>query len=253
MIRQAAHVIPRKHSPIPRKHSSFTPCGAMLERSAGGFSMVATDGRRLVHSAHSWEQQAADTSSVVIPLPLLSRLARLLPSVSTGDAVRILSDQHYIWFRFGAIEVMGRLLPPVFPNWRNVIGKSDNMPCAAVNGPSLAAAIKRVIPFATNKLANTKTFPAASFTLGARRVAVSAAADSFIGEASDSVDAVSPGDALGEAVTIDINPEYVLAALSALDCDSVVIHYADSRHAIRIAAGESEAEFCLIMPLRLPG
>ncbi len=213
--------------------------GVLVQVTKGTLTMVATDGHRLSRSSFKGDYAAGD-QSMILPPKALHQVVRL--AAGTVNVVLGLS-KNYAIFDMGSTTVYSRLIDGAFPNYEQVIPKSNPKQISVVR-EDLIAAIRRVAVLADSVTRQIR------LSLKPERLELSVnTAD--IGEGMEQV----PVAYVGDKLDIGYNAAYLLDILRSIDTPSVTIHLNTS-----VSAGiirpeglpEGEDMLCLVMPLRLP-
>jgi DNA polymerase-3 subunit beta len=213
--------------------------GVLLQIEGGRMTLVATDGHRLARAQFKGEYAAVEKDMIVPPKALHQVVRLAAGTVTTG----LMVAKNYAIFDLGDTTVYSRLIDGNFPNYEQVIPKS-NPKQVSVNREEFIAAIRRVAVLADSVTHQIK------LSLRPERLELSVnTAD--VGEGMEQV----PVSYVGDRLDIGYNAAYLLDILRSIDNSTVTIHLNTP-----ITAGivqpeglpEGEDLLCLVMPLRLP-
>lgn len=213
--------------------------GVLLQITGGRITVVATDGHRLARAGFKGDYPAIDRD-MIIPPKALHQVVRL---ASGTVSVGLMVSKNYAIFDLGSTTVYSRLIDGNFPNYEQVIPKT-NPKQVSVNREEFIAAIRRVAVLADSITHQIK------MSLRPERLELSVnTAD--VGEGQEQV----PITYVGDRLDIGYNAAYLLDILRSIDNPSISIHLNTP-----ITAGiiqpeglpEGEDLLCLVMPLRLP-
>jgi DNA polymerase-3 subunit beta len=213
--------------------------GVLWELSQDELAMVGTDGHRLARMGISGKFPIEESTGVIVPPKALHQVARLI--TAEGD-IGIAIDKAFVGFFVGDTIVYSRRIEGTFPNYKQVIPKT-NQNILIASRDQLMSATKRVSLLADSKTHKIKMY------LSKEGVKLTASTPD-LGEAEERV----PADYTGEEMVIGYNASYILDVLKTTDSDEV-------RFELGTAVGASilkpstepgeEAYVCLVMPLRL--
>ena len=213
--------------------------GVLVQLGSGKLTMVATDGHRLARSTFPGESGGADRD-VIMPPKALTQVVRLAAgTVSVGITI----SKSFAVFDLGSTTVYSRLIDGSFPNYEQVIPKT-NPRQFSLGREELISGLRRVVVLADSSTHQIKM----SVRPERLELAVSTA---DIGEGLEQIPVTYTGDRLD----IGYNANYLLDLLRSVDTASVTVHLNNATSAgIFKPEGLPEGEdlLCLVMPLRLP-
>ncbi len=213
--------------------------GVLWEISQKELAMVGTDGHRLARMGITGDFGIKEEMGVIIPPKALTQILRLLPG---EDAVGVVIDNAFVGFFVGDTIVYTRRIEGNFPNYKQVIPKS-NANVLVVRRDDLMSATRRVSLLADSKTHKIKIY------LAKDKMKLTASTPD-LGEAEEEVPAVYTGDEM----TIGYNASYILDAVKGVDSDEIRFELGSPVGAsiLRPAAEpDGESYLCLVMPLRL--
>ncbi|MAE70598.1 MAG: DNA polymerase III subunit beta [Gemmatimonadetes bacterium] len=212
--------------------------GALVQISADGLRLVASDSHRLVR--YDFPGLTGEPLKAIVPLKTLQLLLRNLAS-SDGVAVLELAG-NYIACSYDNTRVYSRILEGPFPDYEKVI-PSDNTNVFTLDREEGIRALRRV-----SVLSHSQTH---QVRLSVEKGALSIATNTpEVGDAVETIDI----DYEGEQIDIGFNAVYLLEVLRHIASPNIVIRLGGSTHA-GLLTPESidgdESYLCLVMPLRL--
>ena len=223
--------------------------GVYVQAEGKHVSFVATDGHRLARATRKGDFGGLGKQAVIIPAKTIQALGRLAGDATSPVEISVSTQRNHVAFhlRIGQNEVtvFSRLLEGPFPNYEQVIPKS-NPRTMTVGRIELREALDRVATHSDNITHQVR------FAVAPNQVRLSVnTAD--VGSGEETVDAQYEGDEL----ELGYNAIYLLDILKTIETERVVF-----RLNTPISAGIVEPEgalsdaaeeiLCLIMPLRLP-
>ncbi len=214
-------------------------CGVLWEVKAGGLSMVATDGHRLAKVDLPQAVAGVGENEFIVSPKALSILRS---SVDGADDVKISVSDNHITFDLGNTVVYSRLLEGPFPDYNQVIPKS-NKKRLTVNRDELTDACKRV------SILSSVITHQVKMVVGPDKLTMSVNTPD-VGEAVEEV----PCSYAETKMEIGYNARYLLDILKTMDCDDVTFLLDRNDNAGMVvpdADGEAVQHQCLLMPLRL--
>ena len=213
--------------------------GVLWEITPKELAMVGTDGHRLARMGIAGDFGIKQEAGVIVPPKALNQILRLLAG---EDEVGVAIDNAFVGFFVGETTVYSRRIEGTFPNYRQVIPKS-NANLLVVKREDLASATRRVSLLADSKTHKIK------MVLSKSSVRLTASTPD-LGEAEEEVPATYTGDDM----TIGYNAAYILDAVKGTDSDEIRFELGTPVGASILkpaAEPEGESYLCLVMPLRL--
>jgi DNA polymerase-3 subunit beta len=213
--------------------------GVLWELSSSELGMVGTDGHRLARMTITGDFGVKTDIGVIIPPKALNQMVRLM---SEGQEVGIAIDKAFVGFFVGDTIVYTRRIEGTFPNYKQVIPKS-NTNSLVVDRTGFMSAIRRVALLADSKTHKIKMH------LAKGTVKLTASTPD-LGEAEEEVSA----EYTGEDMVIGYNASYVLDVLKSAESDQVKFELGSPVGASILKPAEEpedESYVCLVMPLRL--
>lgn len=212
----------------------FFMTGVDFTKTEKGFTMVATDARRLAIASCPMEEVPIE--SAIVPTKIL-RLVQKTAS-DEGDLSITVSETD-ISIKFNDYEFTSRLIDGQFPNYKKVIPESFK--CTFnVNKNDLDEALKRM-DIMTDKKSGKMIF---NITNDVIKIA---SRQSQLGEALEEV----PCTYIGDDVTIAFSNKFLSEPLHAMDGETVIFEFTDPQHAITLKDSKFDYYQDVIMPMSI--
>ena len=189
--------------------------GVLMSFNDSKLVMVATDGRRLAMVENELDFPKDCSKDMVVPSKTVQELIR---SLSNEGEVKIMTQASQICFSFGNIQIYSKLIDDKYPDYKQVIPKT-NKQSISLDRQMLLDALDRTSIMTLDGSLSTKLV----FSNG--KLSVSRAANDK-GEAKDEV----PIKYAGDAIEILFNPSYMMDCLKAIDDGDVTIELEDGQH-----------------------
>jgi DNA polymerase III subunit beta len=197
--------------------------GVQLEVTDTRLSLVATDRYRVALREIPWDGAEVDSATALVPARTLQEVGK---TFSHGGDISIAftgsGDREIIAFTSGNKTVTSLLIKGNFPPVRRLFPE-ETQHHAVVNTAELVEAVRRVA------LVLDRSAPL-RFTFTAEGVSMDASGTEQA-RASESVDATLTGD----DVTLGLNPQYLLEALSAVRSEFTRITFTSSDNANKLS------------------
>jgi DNA polymerase-3 subunit beta len=223
----------------------YTLNGLLFHVNPGNKSVtvVGTDGHRLAIIIRQTDAEVKEEKKIIVPRKAVSELRRFL-TTDTEDAgesgkVKISIGEKHLLFNVGKIQFLSRLIDGSYPNYENVIPKSNEKKMSI--GRDMFVKVLRRVSVMSKERAN-----AVRVDLDEGKLTVSSSSPD-LGDAKEEV-AV---DYKGEKVSLGFNARYVLDVLGAMTSDKVVFELQDPLSPVLVKEEGSEDYQCVIMPLRI--
>jgi DNA polymerase-3 subunit beta len=211
--------------------------GVLWQLDADSTVMVATNGHRLARIRTTLDGTGPPETDLIIPPKALQQVERLFDA---EDELEIARSQSHLGFRTARTEVYTRLIEGPYPNYEQVLPKSQDKDCRA-DRAELTAAIRRMAIVASDQTHRVRL----SFSPEKLALAVQTP---DLGEAEDEL----PIEYTGAPIEIGFNAQYLLEVLRYLGTDEVKVSLsAPERPATFEPVGGEHDYVCLVMPLRL--
>ncbi|GBE00554.1 DNA polymerase III subunit beta [bacterium BMS3Abin07] len=199
--------------------------------------VVGTDGHRLSAMFNSMDLPFDDELKVIIPRKAASELRKFL-SGSDSD-ISVFLGKNHIQFDIGEVKFLTRLIEGTYPNYDQVIPKSNEKKLT-INKEAFVKALRR-----TSIMSREKS-NAVKFDIAENLITVTAS-NPDLGEAKDQIVTNYSGDEL----SLGFNARYLLDALSAIDSDEVVFELQDSLSPTLLKGVSADNYICVVMPMRI--
>lgn len=231
----------------------YSLSGALYERTATGWTLVATDRYRLARVATqavtsavagrdipSASASASVLESAIIHGTTMRELARLLDAADADTTLRYGRDDSRLFFGVGARTLTSRVVEGTFPAYRLVIPAPATLTRhLSVDRVALADAVGRVALLADARQ------PSIVLSLGPNGIMLRAQAGSS--EATDYVVA----DYEGESLEVRVRASYLVDFLRAATAERITAGFSDATAATLWQAAEPEYAYdYVLMPMR---
>ena len=210
--------------------------GMLLVIDRGSLQAVATDGHRL-----SWANLAVDgdytRQEVILPRKTVLELGKLLAETDDPVALDILANQ--VRFRFGAIELVSKVVDGKFPDYNRVIPVGHTKSITLDRGVIQAALQRAAI------LSNEK-FRGVRLVLGAGTLRI-VCSNSEQEEAEEELEVAYQG----EGLDIGFNITYLLGVLQNVDSPEIAIAFGDANSSALVTIPGRDDYKYVVMPMRI--
>jgi DNA polymerase-3 subunit beta len=205
------------------------------------FTIVGTDGHRLAIIIKQSDSVLKQEKKIIVPRKAVSELRRFLPSDGgeEREKVKITVGEKHLLFTVGSVQFLTRLIEGSYPNYENVIPKSNEKKMSIARD-LFAKVLRRVSIMSKDRASAVK------FDLEDEKLTVSSSSPD-LGEAKEEV-AV---DYKGDKVSLGFNARYVLDVLGAISTEKVVLELQDSLSPVLVKEEGNEDYKCVIMPMRI--
>ncbi len=219
---------------ISRDETRYTLNGVLLHFKNGTAKFVATDGKRLAYIERVFNGQNNTDFEVIIPNKAVFELVK---NLSDKGVVEMALQGNQIIFQLDNIIIVSRLIEGRFPNYEQVIPKTEKTTTQLSREEFLAAA-KRASILTSQENQSIKI----DFIKG--KVLISSRSPN-LGEAKEELEAEVKGDDL----SIGFNPGYLVDVLKNLDVDQISFSLTDPDKPGVIKA--ADGYLYVIMPMQL--
>ena len=205
------------------------------------FTIVGTDGHRLAIIIKQSDSVLKQEKKIIVPRKAVSELRRFLPSDGGEDRekVKITIGEKHLLFTVGSVQFLTRLIEGSYPNYENVIPKSNEKKMSIARD-LFAKVLRRVSIMSKDRASAVK------FDLEDEKLTVSSSSPD-LGEAKEEVGV----DYKGDKVSLGFNARYVLDVLGAISTEKVVLELQDSLSPVLVKEDGNEDYQCVIMPMRI--
>ncbi|HTK32755.1 MAG TPA: DNA polymerase III subunit beta [Candidatus Saccharimonadaceae bacterium] len=222
--------------------------GVLIQGSDKQVTFVATDGHRLARCVRKGAFGSLSKDGVIVPSRALQTVSRTAEEATSPVEIEIAAGKNQAGFTTQVgeyrVQILTRLLEGPYPNYEQVIPRSNPREVRAKRGDVMEA-VDIVASHADNITRQVR------FSVRAGRLGVSSATE--LGAGEHEIAATYSG----EDMDIGYNAGYLLEILKSIPTEDVVFRLNTALAAGIIepvgALPQSEEEIlCLIMPLRLP-
>ena len=218
---------------ISSDETRYVLTGMYMMASGGILSVVGTDGFRMALCRKAIDG-VQDFKGVIIPKRSISEIGRV---VVEGDAVRVVMAEKHSQFGTGSVVLISRLIEGGFPDYENVIPKS-NSNTAKVEKAKLLKGLRKVSTIIS------KSEPI-KVTLRQDQIVVEA--ESEVGRARENIEATYQGDEL----SMNFNIRFVLDVVGHID-EKVIVVSAPSTYGAVLFGGDGDEMYKnIVMPIRV--
>jgi len=211
--------------------------GILMEISASGMKLVATDGHRLALSETTLDSGVSEDRQIIIPRKAVMELSRLLDA---GDSpVKCEMSQNHLRVETGSLIFTTKLIDGKFPEYQRVIPVDGNK-IMQVERETLKHSMSRIAILSNEKYRGIRlTLTAGNLSIQANNP------DQEEAEEELQVDYDETD------VEIGFNVTYLIDVLNVLGSDKVQIKLKDSNSSAIISDIEDESSLYVVMPMRL--
>jgi DNA polymerase III subunit beta len=205
-------------------------------------TVVGTDGHRLALIIKQMDSEVKEEKRIIVPRKAVSELRRFLTSAGEGDEtknVKISIGEKHLLFSVGTIQFLTRLIDGSYPNYENVIPRTNEKKLV-VGKDAFAKVLRRV------SIMSKERASAVRCDVEENNLTVSSSSPD-LGEAKEDLAA----DYKGEKLTLGFNARYVLDVLGAMSSEKVSLEMQDSLSPVLVKEDGNEDYKCVIMPMRI--
>jgi DNA polymerase-3 subunit beta len=210
--------------------------GLLLIAASGELRMVATDGHRLAYAASTLEADVP-RSEVILPRKTVMELARQLHD--SDDALEVVLAGNQAVFRFGAIELVSKLIDGKFPDYERVIPQHQPR-TLNFDRAALLAALSRVAILTNDKFRGVRLV----LDDGLLKIASS---NNEQEEAQEELEI----DYHGDKLDIGFNVTYLLDVLNNVTTDTIEWRFNDGNSSALITIPGNDQFKYVVMPMRI--
>jgi DNA polymerase-3 subunit beta len=214
-------------------------CGVLWEAKGGSLTMVATDGHRLAKVDFKGGFDNLEGKEFIVSPKALNILRSMMEE---KEEVKISLAENHITFDLGDSIIYSRLIEGPFPDYNQVIPKSNTKELV-VNREELTDACRRVAILSSAITHQVK------LSIGTEVLTISVNTPD-VGEASEELQCKFQG----ETLEIGYNARYLLDILKTIETEEIafLLDRSDNTGIIVPVADSQEINHqCLLMPLRL--
>jgi DNA polymerase-3 subunit beta len=210
--------------------------GAYMVWEKGELKMVTTDGRRLAFIRQAI-QGVGGKGEAIVPTKALQEIGKLIGQ--SEEAVTVVLGEGYAKFSAGSAMLTTRLIDGSFPDYEQVIPKSQDKK-VKVETEAFLAATRRASLIAADRSSSVK--------IEAKKGALTLhAASHELGEAREEV----PASYEGETISVAYNSRYLLDVLKNMDAKEVMLELSTALAPGVIRPVGDDSYVCVVMPIRL--
>ncbi|HLD30572.1 MAG TPA: DNA polymerase III subunit beta [bacterium] len=217
--------------------SRYVLCGVFCILEKGKIKLVATDGRRMALDIAETEDKNAK-GKVIIPNKTVSTFLKLL-NFSTSKEILLNIEENMIAFLFDSIYLSSRIIDGSFPNYDQVIPKSQAISVILPTEEILKAT--RRVSLITNERSRTVKY---SFKKG--KIQISAQTEG-VGEGLTEI----PIEYNHQEIDIAFNPQFVMDVLKHIESQQIEIGITNSLNPATFKEKDKENYINVIMPMRV--
>ncbi|MCR5560399.1 MAG: DNA polymerase III subunit beta [Bacteroidales bacterium] len=212
--------------------------GIFFDIAPESTTLVASDSHKLICYTTA-DVKASEAASFILP----KKAAGVLRSnLSKEDgAVKVMFDSSSASFNFGDTVMICRLVVGKYPRYRDVIPQ-NNSNVLRIDREQLLSTVRRVSVFA-NKASNH-----IKFDLKDGQIELTAQDLGFAIAAYEKLAC----DYSGDDLTIGFKSSFLIDILSNMNCQTIVLKFADSRRAALIVPSEEEADVEKVCGILMP-
>ncbi|HTL47969.1 MAG TPA: DNA polymerase III subunit beta [Verrucomicrobiae bacterium] len=208
--------------------------GVLLTIQGDQIKFVATDGRRLAFIDKKLAKAAKQNFELIIPTKAVQEVMK---NLGWEGAVKISPSKNQVIFQIGDTLIFSRVIEGNFPNYEQVIPKSEKTFSQASREDFLQA-VRRT------SLLTSADSPAVKLDFVKGKILISSRSPN-LGEAKEELSA----DVKGEDLAIGFNPQYLIDVLKNLDIDNISISLSDPDKPGLVKG--KEGYLYVIMPMQL--
>ncbi|MEZ5652699.1 MAG: DNA polymerase III subunit beta [Burkholderiaceae bacterium] len=242
----AAFVLPQKvlrhlfqmvHFAMAQQDIRFYLNGLLLVTQDSTVRVVATDGHRLATCETQLENSELPSHEVIVPRKSVLELQRLLADVD--EPVEIALTNNQARFRFGAVDMITKLVEGKFPDYQRVMpnGYKNQL---EIERTVLSAALARA------SILTSEKFKGIRLSLSDEGLGIQITnADQE--EASEEIAA----NYYGEPIEVGFNVGYLQDVLANLKSDKVLIAFGDANSSALLTSEDEPGFRYVVMPMRI--
>ena len=211
--------------------------GILMEITALGIKLVATDGHRLALSEIALDIGASEDRQIIIPRKAVMELARLLDS--DDSVVKCEMSQNHLRVETGSLVFTTKLIDGKFPEYQRVIPVDGNK-IMQVERETLKQSMSRIAILSNEKYRGI-------------RLSLSSGNLSIQANNPDQEEAEEELQVYYDEAEMEIgfNVTYLIDVLNVLGSEKVQIKLKDSNSSAIISDIDDESSLYVVMPMRL--
>ncbi len=213
--------------------------GVFFEIEPTALHMVALDGFRMaIHNEPLSENPDEEPYSFIVPSRTLLELSKILPDDDTP--VFITASTKHVKFSFGDIRVVSRLLSGEYFQYRQII-PTDFKIQTVLPVSDILTCVERADPIVSTDVYKNPVI----MTLSGDTLAIDCV--TAVGKAHDVIEIPD----CGSEIRIGFNQRYLHDALSACDCEEIILELNGSRNPCIIRPKEGDEFLFMVLPVRI--
>ncbi|WP_114648850.1 DNA polymerase III subunit beta [Pseudothauera hydrothermalis] len=211
--------------------------GLLVIADGGELRMVATDGHRLAYAASTLEQPVEQRTEAILPRKTVLELSRQLADSDDPLEVQLAGNQ--VVFRFGAIELISKLIDGKFPDYERVIPQNHPR-MITFERVSLLAALQRAAILTSDKFRGV-------------RLVIGDGSLKIVSTNTEQEEAVEELEIDYHDLPLDIgfNVTYLLDVMNNLSSEKVEWRFNDGTSSALITLPGNEHFKYVVMPMRI--
>ncbi|MBC8413812.1 MAG: DNA polymerase III subunit beta [Nitrospira sp.] len=198
--------------------------------------IVGTDGHRLSAITTRVKGALSEEKKLILPKKAALELKKLIEGSS--DSITVYIDKNHLFFSRDGFVLTSRLIEGTYPNYEQVIPKSNDKQ-VSVNKIALLKALKR-----TSLMSRERT-NAIRLDLEPEKITL-ISMNPDLGEAREEISAQYKG----EEMSIGYNARYMMDILNAMDGESVLLELQEPLSPTLILESDNRNYTCVVMPMR---
>lgn len=211
--------------------------GSLFEIEDGVLSVVSVDGYRLALRKETLEAPCKD-QSFIIPSKVLNEVMKILKD--SDHEVKIGISENKVQFQIENYKLISRLLEGEFLNYKQILPTQSKLKVFA-NVKKMSDCMER----AALMIANESTKYPVRLSVKTDKIHVSCV--SRFGKMMDTAEAITKGDDL----EIGFNYRYLLDALKACECETVVMEFSTPHSPCIIKPEKGDQFIYLVLPVKM--
>lgn len=210
--------------------------GLLLVVAGNEIRVVATDGHRLAYASEQL-QDSQPRTEVILPRKAILELSRLL--ADNDEVLDISLSPNQAIFRFGAIELVSKLIDGKFPDYERVIPQNHNK-VITIPRTTFLQSLHRAAILTNEKFRGV-------------RIVLAPGSLKIISSNADQEEAQEELEIIYEAEALDIgfNVTYLLDVLNNVSNEDVEIRLADANSSALITLPGNDSFKYVVMPMRI--
>jgi DNA polymerase-3 subunit beta len=218
---------------ISSDETRYVLTGMYMTASNGVLSVVGTDGFRMALYSKGIEGLES-FKGVIVPKRSVLEVGRV---VGEGDTIRVVLGEKHVQFSTGSVVLISRLIEGGFPDYENVIPKT-NSNIAKIEKAKLMKGLRKVSTIIS------KSEPV-KVTLRENELVIEAESD--VGKARESIEVEYQGDEL----TLNFNVRFVVDVIAHIDQKEIFIKAPAGYGAVLFEGDEKDTYKNIVMPIRV--